>query len=186
VFSGFGKTGKFLAIDHWDISPDIVCLGKSMGGGFPISAVATRSEIIDKCTFLSDGTIGSFSGNNVSCAAALATIETMEKEDLLLNSTNMGYYLLKRLNEISEEIDLIGDVRGKGLMIGIELVKDRKSKEPAIKEAETVQKRAYEKGLLVSTVGAYRNVIRLVPHLIVTQKEIDTGLEILEKIFSTI
>jgi 4-aminobutyrate aminotransferase len=186
VFSGFGKTGKFLAVDHWDISPDVVCLGKSMGGGFPISAVATRREIIDKCMFLSSGTVGSFSGSIVSCAAAIATLETMEKENLLLNATNQGNYLLKRLDELSEKIDLIGDVRGKGLMIGIELVKDRKSKEPATKEAETVQKMAYEKGLLVSNVGAYKNVIRLIPHLVVTRKEIDIGLEILETVFSII
>jgi 4-aminobutyrate aminotransferase-like enzyme len=186
VFSGFGKTGKFLAVDHWDITPDIVCLGKSMGGGFPISAVATRSEIIDKCMFLSDGTLGSFSGSIVSCAATLATIETMEKDKLLSNASNLGHYILKRLIELSEKTDLIGDVRGRGLMIGIELVKDRKSKEPAIKEAEIIQRKSYENGLLVSSVGAYRNVIRLIPHLIVTRGEIDTGLEILEKAFATI
>ena len=186
VFSGFGKTGKFLAVDHWDITPDIVCLGKSMGGGFPISAVATRSEIIDKCMFLSDGTLGSFSGSIVSCAATLATIETMEKDELLSNASNLGNYLLKRLHELSEKIDLIGDVRGRGLMIGIELVKDRESKEPAIKEAETVQRKSYENGLLVSKVGAYRNVIRLIPHLVITRGEIDIGLEILEEAFSSI
>jgi 4-aminobutyrate aminotransferase/(S)-3-amino-2-methylpropionate transaminase len=92
---------------------------------------------------------------------------------------------LKRLVELSEKYDLIGDVRGKGLMIGIELVKDRNSKEPATKEAETVQKRSYKNGLLVSTVGAYKNVIRLIPHLIVSRGEIDTGLDILEQVFST-
>ena len=114
VFCGFGKTGKFLSIEHWDITPDIVCLGKSMGGGLPISAIAAKSEIIDKCR-LSSGTIGSFSGNIISCAAAIATIKTIKKENLLSNATDRGEYILKRLNEMKEEMELIGDVRGKGL-----------------------------------------------------------------------
>ena len=94
--------------------------------------------------------------------------------------------MIFRINPVKEEIELIGDVRGKGLMIGIELVKDRRNKEPATKEAETVQKKTFEKGLLISRVGAYRNVIRLTPHLVVTREEIDIGLEVLEKVFSTI
>jgi 4-aminobutyrate aminotransferase len=185
VFSGFGKTGKFLSIENWNITPDIVCFGKSMGGGLPISAVATKSKIIDECRFLSSGTQGSFSGNIISCAAAIATINTIKKQNLLANATELGEYILKRLNEMKEKMEIIGDVRGKGLMIGIELVKDRRKKEPATKEAETVQKKTLEKGLLVGRVGVYKNVIRLTPHLVVTREEIDTGLEVLEKVFST-
>jgi 4-aminobutyrate aminotransferase-like enzyme len=181
VFSGFGKTGKILAVENWNVVPDIVCLGKSMGGGLPISAVATSSEIIDECDFLALGTQGSFSGNVISCAATIATMEVIKEERLLEKASRHGSYIMKRLVELSEKYEIIGDVRGLGLMLGIELVENRKTKVPANIKAKEIQNMAYKKGLLLSKVGRYENILRLTPHLVATEKQIDLGLEILEE-----
>jgi 4-aminobutyrate aminotransferase-like enzyme len=183
VFSGFGKTGKFLSIENWNLTPDIVCLGKSMGGGLPISAVVAKSEIIDRCNFLTHGTQGSFSGNVVSCAASIATMKVIQDEDLLGRARNLGIYIKKRLEEFYEMYPIIGDVRGLGLMIGLELVTDRKKKVPATENAEYIQQQALKNGLLISRVGHHKNVIRMTPHLDVTDKQLDLSLEILEASF---
>jgi len=183
VFSGFGKTGKMLAVENWDVVPDIVALGKSMGGGLPISAVATDAKIIDQCGAIARGTVGSFSGNVVSCAAAIATMEVIQEEKLLEKASRLGVYIKKRLKELAERYELIGDIREIGLMIGIELVKDKKIKIPATDQAESIQLYAYKKGLLIRRVGryGYRNVLRMTPHLVTTKEQVDVGLEILEE-----
>ncbi|MBQ04643.1 hypothetical protein CL673_08090 [Candidatus Bathyarchaeota archaeon] len=185
VFSGFGKTGKFLSVENWDIVPDIVCLGKSMGGGLPISAVATSSDIIDKCGSIARGTVGSFSGNIVSCVAATAVLEVMQEEQLLAKASRQGLMIKKRLNELSERFENIGDIRGIGFMLGIELVEDRKTKNPANELANRIVDNAYRKGLLIRSMGRYgnNNVIRLTPHLVTTEEQIDAGLSILEESF---
>ena len=182
VFSGFGKTGKMLAVENWDVVPDIVALGKSMGGGLPISALATSAEVIDKCGAIARGTVGSFSGNVVSCAAAIATMEVIQKERLLEKASRLGVYIKQRLEEFAETYELIGDVRGIGLLIGIELVKDRKTKVPATELAKHIQQHTYKKGLLIRRVGryGYGNVLRMTPHLVVTKEQVDLGLEVLE------
>ncbi len=187
VFSGFGKTGKFLSVENWDIVPDIVCLGKSMGGGLPISAVATSSDIIDKSGSIARGTVGSFSGNVVSCAAAIATLEVMGEEKLLEKASRQGLMIRQRLNELSERFENIGDIRGIGFMIGIELVEDRETKAPANDLADRIVDNAYRKGLLIRSMGRYgnKNVIRLTPHLVTTKEQIEVGLSILEESFES-
>ena len=156
-----------------------------MGGGLPISAVATSSDIIDKSGAIARGTVGSFSGNVVSCAAAIATLEVMEEEKLLEKASRQGLIIRQRLNELSERFDNIGDIRGLGLMIGIELVEDRKTKAPANELANRIVDNAYRKGLLIRSMGRYgnKNVIRLTPHLVTTEEQIDAGLRILEESF---
>jgi len=183
VFSGFGKTGKMLAVENWGVVPDIVALGKSMGGGMPISAVATSAEVIDQCGSIARGTVGSFSGNMVSCAAAIATMEVIQEEGLLEKASKLGAYIKERLEEFADRYDLIGDVRGIGLLMGVELVKDRKTKIPATEEAQRIRQYAYKKGLIIGSVGRYgnRNVLRMTPHLVVTREQVDFGLEILEE-----
>jgi 4-aminobutyrate aminotransferase-like enzyme len=183
VFSGFGKTGKFLAVENWGIVPDIVALGKSMGGGMPISAVATTSEVIDNCGSIARGTVGSFSGNDVSCMSAIATMEIIQKEQLLENASELGKYMRDRIIEFSDTHDLIGDIRAKGFMIGIELVNDRNTKEPANKETEEICFEAYKKGLLIRSFGRYgnNNVIRMTPHLITNREQCDFALDVLEE-----
>lgn len=182
VFSGFGKTGKFLSVENWNIVPDIVCLGKSMGGGLPISAVATSADIIDKSGSIARGTVGSFSGQVLSCVAAIATMEVIEEEKLLDRSQKIGNIIKKRFMEFSEQHEIIGDIRAIGSMIGIELVKDRNSKAPANEEVDKVVDHAYRSGLLIRGFGRYgnRNVIRLTPHLVTTDEQVELALEILE------
>jgi len=156
-----------------------------MGGGLPISAVASSAEIIDECDFLALGTQGSFSGNAVSCAAAIATIEVIKKERLLEKASMLGSSIMKRLIAFSEDYELIGEIRGLGLMFGLELVEDRKTKVPAIIKTKKIQNDVYKKGLLISRVGRYGNIIRLTPHLIVTEEQIDFGLNIIEDALKT-
>jgi len=185
VFSGFGKTGKMLAVENWDVVPDTVALGKSMGGGLPISAVATRGEVIDQCGSIARGTVGSFSGNVVSCAAAIATMEVIQEDDLLEKASRLGIYIKQRLEEFAERYELIGDVRGIGLLLGIELVKDKKTKVPATHEAQRIRQHAYKKGLIIRSVGRYghRNVLRMTPHLVTTKEQVDFALEVLDESF---
>jgi 4-aminobutyrate aminotransferase/(S)-3-amino-2-methylpropionate transaminase len=180
VYSGFGRTGKFLAVENWNVIPDIVCLGKAMGSGLPISAVAAKAEIINQCDFLGAGAQGSFSGNIASCTASIATIELIKEEGLLGKASRVGEYMKGRLDELAERYERIGDIRGIGLMIGLELVKDRYRKVPGTEEAQRVQQNALGRGLLISRVGRYGNVIRMSPHLVTTREQADTGLEILE------
>jgi len=180
VFSGFGKTGKFLAIENWNVAPDIVCMGKAMGGGLPISAVATRDDVIDRCDFLALGTQGSFSGNIVSCAAAIATMNVIQAEGLLEKAFRLGVHMKRRLEELAERHEVIGDTRGIGLINGIELVKDKK-KTPATELAELILQEAFRRGLLITRCGRYGNVLRMTPHLVTTKEQIDLGLDIFEE-----
>lgn len=187
VFSGFGKTGKMLAVENWGIVPDLVSLGKSMGGGLPISAVATKADVIDKCGSIARGTVGSFSGNVVSCAAAIATMEVIQEEKLLEKASTLGSYIKRRLEEMAEKNDIIGDVRGIGLMLGVELVEDRKTKAPATEQAKKIQEQTYKGGLLIGRQGryGYGNVLRMTPYLETTKEQADLALDILEKAFSS-
>ncbi len=158
-----------------------------MGGGLPISAVATSSDIIDKSGSIARGTVGSFSGNVVSCAATIATLEVLGEEKLLERASKQGLIIKQRLNELSERFDNIGDIRGIGMMIGIELVEDRKTKAPANDLTERIVDKAYRKGLLIRAFGRYgnKNVIRLTPHLVTTEEQIEAGLSILEESFES-
>jgi len=186
VFSGFGKTGKLLAVENWNVVPDIVCLGKSMGGGLPISAAAARAEIIDQSDLLAHGTQGTFSGNVVSCAAAIETMKVIQEEGLFENASRLGEHMKRRLEELAEKYEFVGDTRGVGLMLGLELVKDREKKTPAPDQTRLIQERAYKKGLLISMVGRYGNVLRMTPHLVTTREQADLGLDILEESMSSI
>jgi 4-aminobutyrate aminotransferase-like enzyme len=181
VYSGLGVTGEFLAVDHWRITPDILCLGKAMGGGYPVAAVATKREITDGTR---GGVVftGTFAGNLVGCAAGTATLEYIKKSDLMSNARDLGGYLLRSLGELSERKESIGDIRGKGLIIGVELVKDIGTKEPASEEASSVIGRALENGLLLRKYGRYRNVLIMTPPLTLSREQADAALEILEKV----
>lgn len=181
VYSGIGVTGEFLAVDHWKIKPEILCLGKALGGGYPIAAAVTRREITDGTR---GGVVftGTFAGNLVGCVAGKATLEYIEKKDLMNNARDQGKYLLRSLGELSEKKASIGDVRGKGLIIGVELVKDKGTKEPDPEEAASVIKRALENGLLLRRYGRYRNVLIITPPLTLCREQVDIALEILKKV----
>lgn len=184
VQSGFGRTGKLFAIEHYNVKPELMTLAKGIANGFPISACIARADIGD--SFEPGDHLSTFGGNPVSAAAALANINVMLKERLPEKAADKGEYIMKRLNEMKEDHKIIGDVRGKGLMIGIELVKDRKRKTPAKDETGKIRDRSREKGLLIGSGGAKGCVLRIQPPLTIEKEQIDKTLDILDKLFKEI
>jgi 4-aminobutyrate aminotransferase len=176
VQSGMGRTGKMMAIEHWGVVPDIIALAKGIASGMPLGATVSQSEVMD---WVPGSHASTFGGNPVSCRAALTTIELLEG-GLIENAARLGDYILGKLKEFQKRFHLIGDVRGKGLMIGIELVKDPLTKEKAIEERSEIIQACFKKGLLI--LGCGENVIRLIPPLMITQREADLALTILEDV----
>jgi len=178
VQCGFGRTGKLFAIEHHDVEPDLMSMAKGIADGFPLSAFIARADIA--AAFTPGDHLSTFGGNPVSCAAALANIDVLLGEDMCGNATRRGAQIMKRLGAFQERCPRIGDVRGKGLMIGIELVTD-KQKTPAVKEATRVREPCREAGLLIGLGGVYGNVLRLQPPLVLTEAEADQACDILGK-----
>jgi 4-aminobutyrate aminotransferase len=173
VQSGMGRTGKMFASEHWGVEPDIICLAKALGSGMPISAMIARADIMN----WPPGTHGStFGGNPVCCAAALATLDVLEQEHLLENASLAGQRLKDKLAELAQESHLIGDVRGLGLMIGVELVKDKETKAMAKEIADLVMLECFERGLLLLTCGP--SSVRFAPPLTITAAQADIAFEI--------
>jgi 4-aminobutyrate aminotransferase len=168
VQSGFGRTGKLFAIEHYGVEPDIMCMAKGIAGGFPLGAFIARPEVAD--SFTPGSHLSTFGGSPVSCAAALANLDVFAEEKLVQNSENRGAFILGALQELEPELKLVGNVRGKGLMMGIELVKDAE-KTPAVNETKAVKTKFREKGLLVGVGGSLGNVIRLQPPLTISEEE---------------
>jgi 4-aminobutyrate aminotransferase len=173
IQSGMGRTGKWLAMEHWDVVPDIVCLAKGIASGMPLGAIVASRELME---WPPGAHASTFCGNPVACAAAVATLDVIEEENLLENAVQMGGRLQTGLRALAEEHEVIGDVRGLGLMVGIELVTDRETREHAPELRNRVVQNAYERGVLL--LGAGRSVIRFMPPLNVTAHEIDLGLEV--------
>ena len=180
VQSGMGRTGRMMAIEHWGVTPDIFALAKGIASGMPLGAMVSQSEVMD---WVRGSHASTFGGNPISCQAALATIKLLE-EGLIQNAAIQGEYLLNHLKGLQKQFHLIGDVRGKGLMIGIEIVRDKKTKEKAIEERNAVIQGCFEKGLLI--LGCGENVIRFSPPLIITRREADIGLTILEEVLKKV
>jgi 4-aminobutyrate aminotransferase/(S)-3-amino-2-methylpropionate transaminase len=178
VQSGFARTGKWFASEHFGIEPDLITMAKSLGGGMPIAAVTGRAEIMDAPGVGSLG--GTFCGHPLSCAAALAAIETIEKENLLSRSTLIGRRFDERACGWQEKWPIIGDVRGLGGMCAIELVRDPTSREPADTETKQIARFCYEHGLITITAGTFNNVLRILVPLVVTDEQFDEGLGVIE------
>ena len=177
VQSGFGRTGKLFAIEHYDTDPDMMTLAKGIADGFPIGGCIARTDIAD--SFEPGDHLSTFGGNPVSAAAAIANIDVILKEKLSEKAARKGEYLMKRLGEMKEEHNIIGDVRGKGLMVGVELVLDQKKKTPAKDATRSIRDFAREKGLLIGSGGVKGNVLRIQPPLIIEKDQIDKALDIL-------
>lgn len=175
---GFGRTGKMFACEHSGVAPDAIPMAKPMASGFPLSAVVGRAEIMDAAAAIH---LFTSSAHPVSCAASLATIRVMEREKVPERASRVGDSMLKRLKEIGESHPLVGDVRGKGMIIGVELVKDERTKEPASFETACVVYRAWELGLVLAYVGIHSNVLEITPPLLIDEAEVSEGLDILEK-----
>jgi 4-aminobutyrate aminotransferase len=175
VQSGMGRTGRMFAIEHFGVEPDITAIAKGVASGMPLGAMVARADIMD---WEAGSHASTFGGNPVSCAAAIATIDLLE-EGLMANAAARGEQLMAGLGELQKSIECIGDVRGLGLMIGVELVKDRVTKERAPEWRDRCIRKAFEKGLLL--LGAGENTIRLCPALTISEEEVNVALSIFEE-----
>ena len=180
VQSGMGRTGKMFAIEHFGVEPDVVTVAKGVASGLPLGVTVARSELM---AWPPGAHASTFGGNPVSCAASLATIKLL-KDRLIANAAEVGAHFIDRLRGLQEKHKIIGDVRGKGLMIGMELVKDRETKERAVKERDRLVDECFKRGLLV--LGAGRNALRLSPPLVLTKHEADTAVGIIDAALSEI
>jgi 4-aminobutyrate aminotransferase/(S)-3-amino-2-methylpropionate transaminase len=178
VQSGFGRTGKMFACEHYGIEPDILVTAKSLGGGLPLAAVTGRAEVMDAPGV--GGLGGTFAGNPLSCAAANAVLDVFERGDLLSRADSIGERFQERAQEWKTRFEIIGEVRGLGAMRAIELVKSRETREPAPEETKRISQYCYERGLITITAGTYGNVIRLLVPLVITDEQMDEGLDVLE------
>jgi 4-aminobutyrate aminotransferase/(S)-3-amino-2-methylpropionate transaminase len=184
VQSGFARTGKWFASEHFGIEPDLITMAKSLGGGMPIAAVTGRAEIMDAPGVGSLG--GTFCGHPLSCAAALAAIETIEKENLLSRSVAIGRRFEERARAWQKKWPLVGEVRGLGGMCAMELVRDAATREPADAETKQVARLCYERGLITITAGTFNNVIRILVPLVVTDEQFDEGLGVIESALAAV
>jgi 4-aminobutyrate aminotransferase len=176
VQSGVGRTGKWWAIEHTGVQPDIVCSAKGIASGMPLSVTLTKADIMN---WVPGSHASTFGGNPVCIAAALATLDVVEREGLLESTTEVGNHMLRRMADWPKKHKLVGDVRGLGLMIGVELVKDKQTKERASEERDRVVELAFERGVLFLGCGA--NTIRIAPPLITTKEQADVAVDVLEE-----
>lgn len=177
VQTGIGRTGKMFASQLWGLEPDIMTFAKALGGGLPVGGFVATAEVAS--SFGEGDHFSTFGGNPVSCAAAIAVLDVVRDEDLVGKAGKLGDHAMKRLREMQARNQLIGEVRGKGLMIGVELVRDSK-KAPADKEAASVKGTMKRRGFLIGTGGLYRNVLRVQPPLTIQPQELDSALDELD------
>jgi len=183
IQTGFARTGDWFACDHEGVVPDLVTTAKGIAGGLPLAAVTGRAEIMDAPHI--GGLGGTYGGNPVACAAALGSIETMESQDLCSAARHIGEVMTARLRELSSTYDVIGDVRGRGAMVAIELTRPG-TREPDPATTAAVAKASHADGLVVLTCGTYGNVLRFLPPLVMPEPLLDEGLGVLEKAFASI
>jgi len=175
VQTGIARTGKMFCCEHWNVTPDIMTFAKGIGGGLPIGGFITSDEIAS--SFEEGDHFSTFGSNPVSCASSLAVIDVVEKNNLSERSEKLGNHVIRRLNELSQKHSLIGDVRGKGLMIGIELVTDTVSKNPASQEALLLKNKMLSNGFLIGLGGIFGNVLRFQPPLTISMADLDFALD---------
>jgi 4-aminobutyrate aminotransferase-like enzyme len=171
VQSGFARSGKMFAIEHWDVEPDVICMAKGVANGWPLGAFISRSEIAD--AFEPGDHLSTFGGNPVSCAASLANLEYFDEVDLCRQSADKGAALKAHFEGLMAEQTLIGEVRGEGLMVGVELVEDRTTKKPASAAAGFVRQYCLDHGVLIGVGGNFASVLRVQPPLVISQLRLD-------------
>jgi 4-aminobutyrate aminotransferase / (S)-3-amino-2-methylpropionate transaminase / 5-aminovalerate transaminase len=179
VQSGIGRTGPVWAIERYGVEPDLVVSGKSLGGGLPLAGVTGRAEIVDAVP--AGGLGGTFGGNPVACAAALAVLDEVSTESFRTRAEEIGERLRAALEDLAARVDSVGEVRGLGPMVALELVQSRKTKEPAAALASATTAAARELGLVLLSCGLYGNVIRILVPLVISDEDLDHGLELLER-----
>jgi len=181
VLAGMGRTGEYLCMNHWNVQPDIVTLGKSFGNGFPVTAMVLKEEYGEALESISASS--SYGGNPMACAAALASIEVIEEEGLLENVRTVGAAIMKRLEKMKAEHPIIGDVKGKGFLLGIELVKDKGTKEPFAEAGTLVYQKAFQRGLAWIPAG---HILRMSPPLIMDEAYAMKGIDMIEDAISDV
>ncbi len=184
VQTGFARTGKMFACEHWRFEPDLIAVAKSIASGLPLSGVIGKAEIMDAPD---PGCIGgTYGGNPIACAAGLATVNYIIEENLVQRAVDIGTRMRERLMNMKEKYSVIGDVRGLGAMNAIELVKDRSTKEPAKEKTAAVIKYCTENGVIFIGAGIFGNIIRMIPPLVITDEQLERGLETLEKALASV
>src|ERR1700758_2239931 len=181
VQSGVARTGKWWAVEHTGVEPDIICMAKGIASGMPLGVVVSKADVMD---WVPGSHASTFGGNPVAIAAALATLDVIEKEHLLENSAKVGKHILARMADWPSRLKLVGDVRGRGLMIGVDIVKDKVTKEHAAADRDRIVEMAVEKGILF--LGCGPSSIRLCPPLIVTKEEADVAIDVLEECITSV
>ncbi|OPJ64573.1 4-aminobutyrate--2-oxoglutarate transaminase [Clostridium oryzae] len=182
IQTGFSRTGKLFAHEHFDIEPDLVTVSKSIAAGLPLSGVIGKAEIMD--TPIPGSLGGTYGGNPVACAAALKVLDKIHDQDLNSKAEHIGSKILNKLNSLKDRYDFVGDVRGLGAMVAIELVKDKSTKEPDKEKVSRIIDYCYRKGVILLNAGIYGNVIRFLPPLVMTDDQLEYGLDILETAFA--
>jgi 4-aminobutyrate aminotransferase len=173
VQTGLGRTGKMFAVEHWGVVPDVICLAKALGGGLPLGAMLARADLVDAWPPAAQGT--TFGGNPIACRAGLATLQIIQEENLIAHAVEAGNYIQSRFRKIQKKFPIIGDVRGKGLMVGVELINADGS--PASEIIKSVIKGIGKRGIALTKCGA--SSLRIAPPLIITQEQVDEGVDII-------
>jgi 4-aminobutyrate aminotransferase len=181
VQSGIGRTGKWFAVEHTGVQPDIVCMAKGIASGMPLGVTMSKADIMD---WIPGSHASTFGGNPVCIAAALATLDVVEKEGLMKNAQEVGDHMLKRMADWPKKHKIVGDVRGRGLMIGVEIVKDQKTREYGASERDRIVELAFERGVLF--LGCGPSTVRIAPALVVTKDEADVAVDVLEEAISKV
>jgi 4-aminobutyrate aminotransferase/(S)-3-amino-2-methylpropionate transaminase len=179
VQTGFGRTGKMFAVEHWGVEPDLMTVAKAIASGMPLSGVVGRAGIMDAPEAGMIG--GTYGGNPLACVAANATIQYIKDENLVSRADRIGEKALLRFKNLQEKYAMIGDVRGLGAMIAVELVKDRRTKEPAKEAVSQILAKCAKRGVLVIGAGIYGNIIRLLMPLVITDEQLESGLAVIEE-----
>ena len=179
IQTGFGRTGKMFASEHYNLKPDLVTTAKSLSNGMPLSAVSGRKELMDSVQ--PGGLGGTFSGNPLACEASLAAMEFIQKNNLPAKAVEIGKVIQKRFNEMKETYEFVGDARGLGAMNAIEIVKNKKSKLPDKERTDAILKKCHSNGLIILSTGVLSNGIRTLPPLTTPLEQIKDGLNVLEE-----
>jgi 4-aminobutyrate aminotransferase/(S)-3-amino-2-methylpropionate transaminase len=184
VQSGIGRTGKFFAFEHFGVQPDLVCVAKSLASGLPLSGVVGKAEIMDAPIGGAIG--GTYAGNPLACRAAIEVIKGLDEENLLERAVHVGERIKTRFEQLAERFDVIGDIRGLGAMVGVELVTNRRTKQPAAELTSKIAAEALRNGAIFPTAGLLGNVLRVLVSLVITDEQIDEGMDILAETFDKI
>jgi len=179
IQTGFARTGRMFAMEHYGVEPDLTTMAKSLAGGFPLAAVVGKASIMDAPT--PGGLGGTYAGSPISCAAALAVLEVMREEQLPERAQRLGEIVMSRLSALQASLPCVGEVRGLGAMLAMELVKDRDPHAPDAELAKTLVQRAAQNGLVLLSCGVYSNVIRFLMPLTASDAIVQEGLDILER-----